>query len=134
VVRRGHDAFNRQDLDAALEFADPDFEWHPAFGEALLGASVYRGHEGFKHYFEQVHEVLEGFRVEPLKYSTFRDYVVVQGKVSGRGRASGVAIETEMTIVWRLRDGRGMWGATYFGRGEALRAIGAREEDLEPAG
>ncbi len=133
LARRAHEAFNRQDIDATVEFADPEFEWHPAFGEALLGASVYRGKEGFRQYFEQVNEVLEGFKVEPLSFSTFGDAVVLQGRISGRGRASGLEIDTEMTVVWRFRDGKGIWGATYFDRPEALEAIGAREKDLEPA-
>jgi ketosteroid isomerase-like protein len=133
VVRRGHEAFNRQDIDAALETAAPDLEWHPAFGEALLGVSVYRGLDGFRRYFEQVHEVFEGFKVEPLSYATFRDFVVVQARISGRGRASGMDVGAEMTVVWRIRAGKGAWGATYFDRDEALAAIGATSDDLVPA-
>jgi hypothetical protein len=48
-------------------------------------------------------------------------------------RASGMEVEAEMTIIWKLRDGRGIWGATYFDREEALKSIGAREEALKPA-
>jgi ketosteroid isomerase-like protein len=119
AVRRGHEAFNRQDVEGALEVAHPDLEWHPAFGEALLGASVYRGKEGFRQYFEQVNEVLEGFKVEPIAFATFGDYVVLQGKISGRGRASGMEIETEMTVVWRFRGREGRLG------GDLLRPRGS---------
>lgn len=38
-----------------------------------------------------------------------------------------------MTIVWRFKDGQGIWGATYFDRAEALRKIGVREEELQEA-
>jgi ketosteroid isomerase-like protein len=133
IVKRGHDAFNRHDVEAALEVAHPDLEWHPAFGEALLGASVYRGKDGFRRYYEQVNEVLEDFKVEPISFATFQDFVVLQSRISGRGRSSGMEIDTEMTIVWRFKDGQGIWGATYFDRAEALRKIGVREEELQEA-
>jgi ketosteroid isomerase-like protein len=133
MVTRGHEAFNRQDIDAALEFAHPDIEWHPAFGESLLGASVYRGREGFRRYFEQVNEVLERFMVVPLSFSTVGENVVLQAEISGHGRASGMEIKTEMTVVWRFRGDKSDWGATYFARDEALAAIGASEDDLIPA-
>jgi ketosteroid isomerase-like protein len=133
TVRRGHEAFNHHDIESALETAHPELEWHPAFGEALLGASVYRGKEGFRQYYEQVNEVLEDFKVEPLSFATLSDFVVVQAKISGRGRASGMEIDTEMTVVWRIQDGKGIWGATYFDRAEALKELNAEESDLAPA-
>jgi ketosteroid isomerase-like protein len=130
VVRAGHAAFNDGGIEEILSFQTPDIEWHPAFGESLFGASEYRGPEGFTRYYEQVTEVFDGFRVEPAEYKTAGDYVVVDVEVTGRGRESGVALQQQMTIVWRLREGKLCWGATYFERSEALEAVGLREDDL----
>ena len=133
LVREGHERFNRGDIDGCLELLTEDLEWHPAFGEALIGASEYRGREGFRHYFEQVNEVIDGFTVAPREIAVAGDHVVLESDVSGRGRASGVDISTRLTIVWNVRGALLAWGATYFNRDEALTAVGLTEEELEPA-
>jgi ketosteroid isomerase-like protein len=110
-----------------------DIEWHPAFGAALIGMSVYNGHGGFRRYFEQVNEVIDGFTVEPLELAVAGDHVVLEANVSGRGRGSGLDVSTRLTIVWKVRESMLCWGATYFNRAEALEAVGLSEGQLEPA-
>ena len=74
--------------------------------------------------------VARGFKVDPLGFDVWNEYVVLSAQISGHERASGLDVQTEMTVVWRLRDGKGLWGATYFSREEALIAIKANEDDL----
>jgi ketosteroid isomerase-like protein len=131
LVREGHDRFNRADIEGCLELLAEDLEWHPAFGAALIGMSVYHGTAGFRRYFEQVHEVIDGFRVEPREIAVAGDYVVLDADVSGRGRGSGADVSTRLTIVWKVRESLLCWGATYFNRDEALAAVGLVEDDLE---
>ena len=131
LVRLGRERFNEGDVDGCLALLTVDIEWHPAFGEALIGASIYRGREGFRRYFEQVHEVIDGFTVEPRELAVAGDYVVLEAAVSGRGRASGIDISTHLTIVWRVQRSLLAWGGTYFNRAEALAAVGLSEEELE---
>jgi ketosteroid isomerase-like protein len=132
LVRLGHETFNRGDIDGCLELLTEDVEWHPAFGAALIGKSVYRGHSGFHRCFEQVHEVIDGFTVESHEIAVAGDYVVLDADVSGRGHGSGADVSTRLTIVWRVRGSLLSWRATYFNRAEALAAVGLSEEELEP--
>ena len=134
LVREGHARFNRGDIEGCLELLAEDLGWHPAFGEALIGASEYRGREGFRRYFEQVNEVIDGFAVVPREIAVAGDYVVLETDVSGRGRASGMDISTRLTIVWKVRGSVLAWGATYFNRSDALEAVGLGEEELQPVG
>jgi ketosteroid isomerase-like protein len=133
LVRKGHETFNRGDIDGCLALLTEDIEWHPAFGEAMIGASIYEGRDGFRRYFEQVNEVIEGFTVAPREIAVAGDYVVLDADVRGRGRASGVDISTQLTIVWKVRGSLLSWGATYFNRDEALAAVGLSERELEPS-
>jgi ketosteroid isomerase-like protein len=132
LVREGHERFNRGDIDGCLELLTEDLEWHPAFGAALIGISVYRGHGGFRRYFEQVNEVIAGFTVAPGEVAVAGDYVVLDANVSGRGRGSGMDVSTRLTIVWKVRESRLCWGGTYFNRGEALEAVALTEDELQP--
>lgn len=126
----GHAAFNRGDIEAALEFTDPEIELHPALGGAFAGATVYRGHDGVRRYFADLREAFDVIKIEPRAGATCGDWIMIDAAVSGLGHSSEAAVETTMTVVWRDRDGKAVWGATYFDREEALRAIGVAESEL----
>ena len=132
-VIRGHAAFNGGDIEAALEFIAPDLELHPGIGGALTGKTVYRGHDGFRRYMADITDAFEDLMIEPQSISARNEWVVIAAKVSGRGRSGQVELATDMTIVWRVRDGKGIWCTTYFQRAEALDDIGLTEDDLKPA-
>src|ERR1044071_5487243 len=54
-LRRGVEAWNREDLDAFLETWHPDCEWRPAFPRSLEGVgAVYQGREGIARAWEGV--------------------------------------------------------------------------------
>jgi hypothetical protein len=49
VVRRGLEAWQRDDLDSYLLLIDPDVEWLTGVDRGLgLAASVYYGHDGIR--------------------------------------------------------------------------------------
>ena len=52
---------------------------------------------------------------------------IVWAKVTGRGSASGVPVETEHGQIWTLRDGKVIRVVEYFDRAEALKAVGLEE-------
>lgn len=131
IVKRATASFNRIDVDALLPAFSDEMELHPAIAGAFVGATTYRGKDGIRRYVEDITEVIDNFRLEPLGFSAWRDYLIVPNKVSGHGKTSGVDIATEMTFIWRVRDGQSFWGATFFSRAEGLEAIGASEDELE---
>ncbi|HVS29124.1 MAG TPA: nuclear transport factor 2 family protein, partial [Solirubrobacteraceae bacterium] len=131
ITKRARAAIDRRDFEALMPVISDDMELHPAIGGAFVGATTYSGKEGVRRYFEEILEVIEDFQIEPLGFSAWRDYLIVPNRISGHGTASGIDIATEMTFIWRLRDGQFVWGATFFSRAEGLEAIGATEEELE---
>jgi ketosteroid isomerase-like protein len=52
--------------------------------------------------------------------------VVVPVRISGSGRASGAKLETRLTHLWVLRDGRVILGEVDRTTEEALEAAGKR--------
>jgi ketosteroid isomerase-like protein len=71
AFKRGFEAINRGDVEAALEELDPDVEWHPAV-QALVGgeATVYLGHAGVR---EMLRDLWEAFAVLDAEYPEIRD-------------------------------------------------------------
>jgi ketosteroid isomerase-like protein len=99
AVRRAAAAFNRSDVDALLEEADPEIEWHPLL-QVLLGgeATVYRGHQGARDLYRDIDEAFTETQVEVLEVRDLGERSLAFGRLRGRGRESGA--RTEIAIAW----------------------------------
>jgi ketosteroid isomerase-like protein len=125
IVRRGYDAFNRGDIEGVIETADPQVHWD--MSERVFNPSVYEGHDGVRRFVEEMNEVWEDFRLEPLEFIDAGDKVVVSHLIRGRGRGSGVDVELPSTSVYTLRNRKVIDNRMYREHSEALEAAGLRE-------
>jgi uncharacterized protein len=125
-VRRGIEAFNRGDFDAALEFADPQIEWHDA--PDMPDAGTHRGRAAVKKRWQAMHEALEGFYAKPEGFFDGGDQVVVFLRVGGTGRESGIPVDRRVAHVWTLRNGKGTRVDVHLDRAEALAVAGIGTE------
>jgi ketosteroid isomerase-like protein len=126
IVRRAVDAFSGRDADLAASFATPDFEWFPAMPGTVERGS-YRGREGVGMYFRDVLDTWEELRVLPDEFRDLGDRVLMLGRIEGRGRGSGVNVDTPWGGIFDFRDG-GVWRVrSYLDQSEALRAAGLSE-------
>ena len=128
AFRRGMEAYNRRDIDAFLETFDPMAEIHP-LTLAMFGqeATVYRGHEGIRQFVRDVDEVLPQIQVEILEIRDLGERIVASGRVHGRGRASGVEVESPIGWVIEFKEGRVIRMRDYLDPKEALEAAGPPE-------
>jgi uncharacterized protein len=128
AFKRAVEANNRGDYDAFLEEFDPNVEWHSIFGVMFGGeTSVIRGHEGVLAYLRDLDE---GFAVREVQWSEFRDLgdqLVVLGHVRGRGRESGIELDSPYSGVAEFKRGKIVRYRDYFDHNEALEAAGLRE-------
>src|SRR6266480_3331617 len=123
IAKRALDAFNRRDVDAFMEIATSDFELFPAMAGAVDGSSV-RGREGIEMLFGEIHDTWEEQLVIADESRDLGDRVLVLGRIVGRGRASGIPVETPGATITDFRDGKMARVRTYLDHGEALRAAG----------
>jgi ketosteroid isomerase-like protein len=101
---------------------DPDFEWTPL--EASPIARVYRGHEQVRGYVEDWLGTFEELQLELEEHPTeVADRVVAVVRGHGRGRASGLRLDSRFCQVWRLRGGTAMGMEEYASREQALAAL-----------
>ena len=127
VVRRGYEAFNRGDLDAATEGFHPEIEWS---GPGVLPErrEVYCGIEGVRRFWGTWQAEFEDFTVEVEEVIDAGDQVIVMAVVSGRGRGSGAHVRSpSFPHLWTFRDGQAVRMEMLRTRAEALEAAGLSE-------
>jgi ketosteroid isomerase-like protein len=102
--RRALEAFNRGDIEAALEDVDPAVEWHTP--GILPDTQTYYGHEGVRAWADTMSDAFADLRLDPR--SDFRELdderVLVQVRASGRGRESGIEVDIEFFMLGTGRE------------------------------
>jgi ketosteroid isomerase-like protein len=130
LFRRTVEAYNARDIDAFIALFDPDVEFHSSF--AGVGA-VYRGHEGLRKWHRDLEETWGGdIRTEPEAFFDLGDYTLTLSVLRGRGRHSGVEVDTADVLVARWRDGRIVYMRSYASKEEALNDLNVSEHALDP--
>lgn len=124
VVRRLYEAMNQRDPELARGLTDPDIEW---VSDPRLGMTPLLGRDAVIGFFQDQAQTFEDLRVEVERISESGDSVLVFLNVTGRGHASGAAIDISIGHVWTLKDGVVMRGEGFGDRGEAVRAAGLSE-------
>ena len=115
------DAYNRRDFEAAVADFDPEIDW--VLPERQSSDSC-RGIDEVIRFFEDIDENMDELRLEPQEFVYGGDRVATRLRYFGRGKGSGVEVETEMYHqVATFDDGR-IVRMEYFGSWpEALAAV-----------
>ena len=125
IAKRMVAAFNQRDIDFFMQATTSDFEWFPAL--SAVEGEVFRGREGIDTYWGRLDEAWEDYRLVADEYRDLGDSVLILGRMVGRGRGSGVPVETPMGTLGDYRDGKCWRIRAYLNHGEALRAAGLAE-------
>jgi ketosteroid isomerase-like protein len=119
------EALNRGDVDGMLERMHPDFEWRP-LESSPVGGGVYRGHEQVRRYVEDWLGTFDNLRIDLEEPTEVADRVVALVHGHGRGRASGLQLDTRFCQVWTFRDGMAVGMGEYATRELALAEVHSR--------
>lgn len=124
TIHVAYEAWSRRDVEALVEVVHPDAEARPILG-ANIGASVYRGQDGLREWFKDLHQEWETFQTRVTRIDKRGDRALCTIDVHARGRASGVVIEGEMYHLVELRDGLILRLEAFRDRAEAMRGLEA---------
>jgi uncharacterized protein len=125
IVRRMWTAWTGEDMSAWLEFFHPEVAWHTRDDEPDAG--VYRGHSGIEGLMEFWSDNFDDLGVDAEEFIVAGEQVIVPGRVHGRGRASGAAVELPYTFVYTIRDGRIVEIREFTNKAKAFEAL--RQEE-----
>lgn len=101
--RRALEAFNRGDLEAAMQDMDPEVEWFPP--GSLPDKQTYRGYDAVRAWWATLSDVFTDFQIEPGEFRDLGDGVVmVAVKAVGSGKESGVPVEASFCMLGTGHD------------------------------
>jgi ketosteroid isomerase-like protein len=130
IAGRLFDAFNRRDLESALELLHPDVVFQPVSGAILHDGQPYRGHEGMRRYFADVQTHWRELQVTPLQVRAAGDAVVALGETNGRGPAVPL-IDAPTTWVFKFKNGLAAHIQIFSDERLARQALAADEPPSE---
>jgi ketosteroid isomerase-like protein len=72
----------------------------------VFNPDTYEGHAGLRRLGREVSETWGDFRVEPERFVESGDRVIVIERRRGRGRQSGLEVDTRSAAVYTIRHGK----------------------------
>jgi ketosteroid isomerase-like protein len=130
IVRRAWDAFERGDIQLAMEAFDPEIEFdvsRDVWG-SVVGGGLYHGFEGLATWFGDLYDAWDGFEMSAEEViDVGGDRVITVLFARGRGRASGIEIEHRPAGIGTMRAGKVVRLAWFPSREEALAAATAAD-------
>jgi ketosteroid isomerase-like protein len=116
------EAFNRRDVEGLTALLAKDVEIVPI--RAALEGTVYRGPDAVAEWYAAVDESWDELKVAIEEVRDGGERVLALGRIRGRGRDSGAAIDVEAASVGHFRDGLITRLHHYTDRAEAVGAAG----------
>lgn len=124
-LRAAYTAFNRGDIDAAVELLDPNVEWTEP--TEFPGGGAYHGVDGVKRYLSQSRAGATDVISEPERFIPSRDRIVVFVYARVLPRGSSTWQEVRLADVYTFREGRVTQMNAFSNRQDALHWAGVEE-------
>ena len=104
---------------------DPDVHWYPGLASLVGGlATVYRGHQGVRDYFGDLHDTLDEVRSEFPEIRDLDSRIVAIGHFRARDMVSRAETESPLAYVIEFKNGKATKINTYLDGVQALEAAG----------
>ncbi len=124
TLGRAYEAFNRGDIESAVQAFDPQIEWHELEGNPQA-PGIFRGTDAVVNdVFATIPENWEEFQADPHDFIDADEHIIVLGHFRGVAKAGGSALDAHFAHVWRMRDGRAVHFTNYADTMMWARAMG----------
>jgi len=121
-IRAGYGAWNEDDLDKTLAFLAEDVEWMTS--ASFPGTRpIYHGHEGFKQFWQHLHEPWENVHVEIESYTREGEVAILRIRFHGTSKDSGVSVDLPWFQAVVIEDDLVKRSALDRTVGDALEAL-----------
>jgi len=108
LLKNLYDAFGRGEIPTVLGAMSPDIHWYLAesnpyspSGEAWVGPDAV-----LNNLFMRLGAEWDGFSVHPKSFHDAGNSVIVEARYTGRYKASGKDMDTQVCHVWDVKDGK----------------------------
>jgi ketosteroid isomerase-like protein len=122
-VKAGFAAHSRGDIDALIEFYDPDV----VFETLLLG--THHGNEAIRLIYAENQKTLSGYDVVPVELIDAGAKVLAVAQTVGAGTVSQIAVDDQFAFVFTFKGNRCVREQAFRNKEEALEAVELSEPD-----
>jgi len=124
LARRCYDAFQRGDIETALEPFDEAFVME---NPTRADTTEYRGREGFMKWIGEWLSMFDDWQFGMDRVLDVGPRVLALGRDWGRGKGSGAGVEEQFGHLWTFRVGEPTRMVFFNDWKQALEAAGLRE-------
>ena len=104
LVRRGYEAFDREDIDGILPLLDQQVEWRNPEDSPIAG--VWHGHKGVRDWFALTREVYDEMRFRPDEFKELPDgRILVLLHAGFKAKQSGIEMKLPFAHLITIRTG-----------------------------
>ena len=121
-LRRGYAAFNEGGVEAIIDQVAPELEFSDR--ESAPDRETFVGGEGIVELVRLNLEAFDQLELEVLDFVDAGEVVLVLVRMQVRGRASGVALDTEACHAWQFSEGHARRMQVYASKQRAIEALG----------
>jgi ketosteroid isomerase-like protein len=125
VVRRMCKAFLAGDVADALDVLHADVTWHGTIGGLEEGRTAHGHNEVIEGFIDSLRD-WERHSLDVEAYLDAGDRVVVLWHERGRGKRSGVEVETRTAVIYTVRGDEVIEVQGYMDRQQASKPWGCR--------
>lgn len=124
LLRPIYAEWGRGNFVPRFELYGPDWEW--GWSDEFPGLGGVKRDSGGERLREWL-SPWEHWQVEAEEYVAAGERVVVMCRYTGRGKGSGVSVDSRGAHLWTLRDGKAARLEIFSSRARALQAAGLSE-------
>jgi hypothetical protein len=126
ALRGAYAAFNRNDVEAAVEPFDANIEWTEPV--EFPGGGTYHGRDAVKRYLAQSRAPWSEGSSEPEQFITSGNRIVVFVHARFRLKGSNEWGDVKLADVYTIRDSKAIQMRAFADRQEALRWVGIEDQ------
>jgi predicted enzyme related to lactoylglutathione lyase/ketosteroid isomerase-like protein len=102
-----YDAFARGGVQTILDALAPNVLWSEAEGHPLGQSEPFKGPDAvLQNVFMRLATEWDGFKVVPTRLTAEGNRVVVEGRYTGRNKASNTAMDAQFVHAWTIGNGK----------------------------
>jgi ketosteroid isomerase-like protein len=128
ILQKAYENFAKGDIPAVLAVLDEDVQWYEAEGNPLWnGAPAIGPQQVVEQIFTRVVQDYDGFTIHVNRIVGSSDTLVMEGRYTGSGTATGRQLDAQVAHVWDFRDGKVVRFQQYVNTAHLQQVLGVGE-------
>lgn len=128
IVKKAYEDFADGDVPAVLAVLDGDIRWFEAEGNPHWQGSPWIGPQQIvEHVFTRIMQEYDEFTITVNRIVGLGDTVVMEGRYTGSGTATGRPLDAQVAHVWDFKDGKAVRFQQYGDTAQMQQVLDAKD-------